>query len=569
MTVPTGFAEALARALGAEPGTPCLGQYRGRGSLEWRTRGAVLADARMIATGLRMAGIRAGEPCLVVPVVDGEVDAAGVVAGCILAECPPLVLPAADGGLGENVALLGRALAITDARAVLLASTDPRARGVVAGMVEAAGMRARVLDLSALRNGTARLDHAPRANRIAACHAMQLTSGTTGSSRVCVWSGGGMRTAMAGIVSAMELGRRDRLFNWSGLHHTVGVLNNLLVGLFHGIPAVFMSPQRFADDPVSWLDGLGESGATITAAPNFAFRQTADHVTAGALQRLSLSGVRAFWNTGERVLGSSIRAFHDRLGPAGLRIEALRANYGLAENTGGATFSAIGAVPLLIETLDADRLDAAGRAEPWAVGVRRAEAATVGAPWPGLSVVIRGEAGAVLPEGHVGEIALATPSRFEGYCNDAEATAAVLDGDLLLTGDLGYMRGGQLFWIGRGKEVINVRGRKIDPTEFLPIVEAVEGVDSGRYVAFGVVDAARGTERLVLAIEVPDPGADHRAVLRAMRRGVVRELGVGVDDIVLLPPRTIETTISGKRRHRYYKQLYEAGGLDPLRLTPR
>jgi fatty-acyl-CoA synthase len=195
--------------------------------------------------------------------------------------------------------------------------------------------------------------------------------------------------------------------------------------------------------------------------------------------------------------------------------------------------------------------------------------ASVGAPWPGLEVVIRDDAGRPLPDGHVGEVALRSPSRFAGYCNDPEATAAVLDGDLLLTGDLGYRRDGELFWIGRTKENVVVRGRKIDPGEFLTVLEPLAGIRPGAYVAFGVDDEASGTQQVVVAVEAAGADADARPLVREVRRAVLRGMGVAANDVLVLPPGTLVTTISGKRRHRHYKELYLAGGLEALRLDRR
>lgn len=558
------LARRLVAALSTDPEAAGIAQYRRDGTLEWRSRAQLLRDSRAIADGLRASGLRSGEPAIIVPVIDGEIDAAALVCGCILAECPPLVLPALDGGLIGNPGLVQRAAQITECRAVLAGATDLSRIKATAALVKGSGTNADCLDLPGLRDRTARLDLQERANRVENCQALQLTSGTTGESRVCVWNGRSMQIAMAGVASCMALREGDRLFAWSGLHHTVGIFNHLLVGLFHGYPVIFMSPQYFAMDPGLWLSGLDASRATITSAPNFAFRLVADQVSEHRVRSLSLATVRAIWNTGERVLPSSMEAMRARLEGTELRPAALRANYGLAENIGGATFSATGTTPLLIEALNADDLEARRAARPWMEGARRIDVATVGAPWPGLTIVVRDEEGKPLPDGEVGEVALASPSRFEGYLNDQPATDAVMDGEFLLTGDLGYARNQQLFWIGRSKDAINVRGRKIDPDEFIPILEAIDGPNPSRYAAFGVVDLDRGTERVVLLIELADMEQTTR-VMRELRRASATRLGIVPDEIIPLSPGTLNTTISGKRRHRYYRQLYESAGADALR----
>jgi acyl-CoA synthetase (AMP-forming)/AMP-acid ligase II len=309
--------------------------------------------------------------------------------------------------------------------------------------------------------------------------------------------------------------------------------------------------------------------ATITSAANFAFKFAAETISPAELEGISLAKMRAFWNTGERVAASSYARFHDRFGAFGLAAGALCANYGLAENSGGATFSDVGAAALRYETVDRERLQQTGVA--MRVGAddrepgRVAKIASLGAPWPGLAIEIRDESGHPSPDGATGEIALRSPARFLGYCNDPSATAAALDRGVLLSGDLGYVRGGQLFWTGRKRESIVVRGRKIDPGEFLPVLEPIEGLRSGAFAAFGVDDERSGTQRVVIVAELQrQDGA--KAVVREIRRAALSGLGVAADDVLLVAPNTLVTTISGKRRHSHYKALYLKGELELLRL---
>jgi acyl-CoA synthetase (AMP-forming)/AMP-acid ligase II len=515
-----------------------------------------------VARGLGDAGLRPGEPVIIVPVQDGEVDTAVIVVGCLLAGCPPLVLPAVDGGLSANLGLLSRAAEITDCRALLSGARGASGLAATEALAEGAGVAASVLGLIDLQSGRARLGQSPRPNRVANCQALQLTSGTTGASRLCVWDASSMRDAMAGVAQATALSAGDVLFAWSGLHHSVGLFNNLIVGLFHQVPVVLMNTQAFASNPGLWLRGLDASAATITAAPNFALQQVADRVPDEDLRGLSLSNLRAIWNAGERVMPSSVAAMYDRLRANGLRREALRANYGLSETLGGATYSSTSAAPLLVETLDAGAIEEDGVARSWQGNGRSIEVATLGAPRPGLRVAILDDSGGERAEGEIGEIALATPSHFDRYLNDRAATEAAFRGDLMLTGDLGYLREGQLFWIGRSKDVINVRGRKIAPDEFTPILERIEGVDAMRFVAFGVVDPDKGTERIVVIAEISE--ADRKtAIVRALRRASATTLGVAVDEVITIAPGALQTTISGKRRHGHYRKLYLAGEIDP------
>ncbi|MHA1570458.1 MAG: AMP-binding protein, partial [Alphaproteobacteria bacterium] len=570
------FAGRLVTALRQQPDSPAIASYRGRGDIRWVTRGALLEQALAVAAGLQAAGVARFEPCVLAPLDEGEPEAAAMFLGCILAGCPPLTIPAIDGSLTAGPEVLQRALSITNARALLVATIDPDKIGLAKILTAMADTPADLLSLADLSTGHGQLTLPAATRHVETCRAMQLTSGTTGANRVCMWGAAPIDAAVAGIATALDLRPGDRFFSWSGLHHTLGALNTLLVGLFRGVPAIFMSPRNFAADPALWLHGLQEARATITSASNFAYKLVADTIGPEDLEGLTLDHVRGIWNTGERVAEHSYRAFYECLRATGLREGALCANYGLAESTGGATYAAHDASRLIYETVDRDTLEQRGIALPLDTNAKAGETdriatprnaviASVGAPWPGSSVIIHDETGSPLPDGAVGEIMLDTPARFNGYYNDAEATAAVFDGDLLRTGDLGYTRARQLFWIGRKQERLTVRGRKLDPSEFLPILDNAAGLRPGAFVAFGIDDDASGTERVIIVVELAQSTGDATAAAREVRRVIARGLGIAVDDVVVAAPDTLVTTISGKRRHRYYKQLYLTDQLAALR----
>ncbi len=193
-----------------------------------------------------------------------------------------------------------------------------------------------------------------------------------------------------------------------------------------------------------------------------------------------------------------------------------------------------------------------------------------GRPAPGMEIKILSEDGEELPDGRVGEVALRTPSRMEGYLHDPVETERAIKGDLVLTGDLGYMRGQEMFWVGRVRERITVRGKKIDPSDFEAVLLKVDGVREGCFAAFGVDDARRGTQRIVVVTEVRDGKArDFDDISDDIRQGVALNLGVEVSEVVIVPKGTLAKTSSGKRRHRHFRELYVDGRLREFQLHPQ
>ena len=245
-------------------------------------------------------------------------------------------------------------------------------------------------------------------------------------------------------------------------------------------------------------------------------------------------------------------------------------NFGCVENVGGATFTSLDK-PFLYERLEADTLhnqriarrtsnETSGKPPIVLMGVGRAH--------PTLKIVIVDDNEGILPDGHVGEILLDTPSRMTEYVAQPEETRQALLGPLIRTGDLGYLRDGELFWVGRARERITVRGRKIDPSEFESILWSISDLRTGCFAAFGMDQAKQGTEEIVLVAELNKSASRSYSNIAAdIQERVNSQLGLSVNDVVLVGKGTVSKTSSGKRRHRHFRELYLNGGLEPVYRT--
>lgn len=531
-----------------------LSFYRGNGLGPWSTFGEVYQQAAGTAQHLGDEGLKNGDICVVV--LPSEELAARVILGTLLLGAVPLlVAPPALSGPNSNITrVVEHTLALTRAKLVVAANPlpfDMRESG------------ARLLQAGPLTtDGTAELlpPFLPKEGDLAA---LQLTSGTTGLPRICAWDQRAVLAALGGMRQAMALSTEDACFNWTPLYHDMGLVNNFLLCLTEGVPLALMSPHEFAADPSRWLRGMSDSGATITWSPNFGFALAAQRARNESLEGVRLDRVRAFWNAAERIHLSTILAFAERFAPFGVRLEAMRTNFGCAENVGGATFSDPHGT-FVVEYLDPDLL-ADGEAVLTDKNGRSVPVVGVGQPYPGMKVQVRSPDGQTLPDAVVGEIVLDSPSRMNGYLGDPDASNHALTGEMLRTGDLGYKRDEEVFWVGRVTERITVSGRKYDPSDFESTLMTVASLRPGRFAAFGVDDEREGTERLVIVAEVVEPlSRSLEEVRREIRRKVFLDVGVNVGEVLLVSSGSLAKTSSGKRRHNHYRAMYEEGALQPL-----
>jgi acyl-CoA synthetase (AMP-forming)/AMP-acid ligase II len=550
--------QALADRLQNAPDTRALTFPDARGVCDWITFGELHQQAAARAHLLAEMGLRPGDVCMFVLGSDRACLLA--VLGCLLAGgVPVLVAPPIVRGLHSNLIEVMRHVARkTGAR---LAVVEDGAEGAV----PEEGPRA--IPISTLnQGGDAALAplHLPQTEDIAA---MQLTSGTTGLPRVCMWKQRGVLASLDGMEKAMDLSPADVFVNWTPLYHDMGLVNNFLLCLAKSIPLVWLQATDFVKKPARWLAALHTSGATTTWSPNFGFAMAAARVTDAEMEGVRLDSVRGFWNAAERIHAETLTLFRERFTPFGLQPGALKTNFGCAENVGGATFTKPDEAPV-IERLDRAALhdESFARVAPdGAPDESTVSVVSTGLPCPGMTIRIVDEHGNELPEGSVGEVSINTPSRMVGYLDDPDETAFAVRGEWLHTGDVGYLRNGELFWTGRLRERMNLNGKKYDPSDFERVLLNVEGLREGCFAAFGVDDPKRGSQRLVIISEARDgaPLAPEQIIAK-LRREIAGTMGISVSEILLLPQGVMSKTSSGKRRHRFYRELFTRGELEPL-----
>jgi len=96
---------------------------------------------------------------------------------------------------------------------------------------------------------------------------------------------------------------------------------------------------------------------------------------------------------------------------------------------------------------------------------------SVGRPLPETQIRILGEEGTPLPRGEVGSIQVRGPQLMQGYWRQTEETRQALQEGWLDTGDIGLLDAeGYLRIVDRRKEVINVSGFKVYPSELEDII---------------------------------------------------------------------------------------------------
>lgn len=553
--MPTTLQSLLFQRLDTAPNRRALAWYDPQGTLEWRSTSALHERAQGIAARLRELGLRAGDVCIIC-LPSSEPASTALLATLLNGAVPLLVAPPTLQRFNSDLAaILFQTIERSGAKVVIFGDALEESEADWRRLERRTRFVA-IDDLVAADGTRVRPSPSPRA-----VAALQLTSGTTSLPRIGIWDHRAVTAALDAMTAAMRLRPDDICFNWTPLYHDMGLVNNFLLCLTRGVPLVMMKPHDFVRRPALWLRGLAESRATITWSPNFGFALASERITDTDMVGVSLRRVHSFWNAAERIHLDTIRSFERRFAKYALRRDSIRTNFGCVENVGGATFSSVDA-PFPVEFVDRNQLQLRGVATPVPESQGGIPIVGVGKASPGLSCFALGRNGRRLADGRVGELTFLTPSRMLGYKGDAHATRRALLGKYLRTGDLGYVRGDEVFWVGRVRERITVRGKKIDPSDLEALLLRVDGLRPGCFAAFGVDDPSLGTQRLVVVAEVREP-LDRRP--EDIRSEIIElafhTLDVAVNEVVLVRGATLAKTSSGKRRHRRFRELYIEGKL--------
>ncbi len=132
---------------------------------------------------------------------------------------------------------------------------------------------------------------------------------------------------------------------------------------------------------------------------------------------------------------------------------------------------------------DADLFQMYGQTEAtariaWLPPVRASEKrGSVGVAVAGTRIEVHGLHDEVLPAGMEGEVCVQGPGIMRGYWNDPEATAGVLRGGWLHTGDVGHLdRDGFLYLTGRRSDMIKTGAHRVHPNDVEEVIAELPGV---------------------------------------------------------------------------------------------
>ena len=404
---------------------------------------------------------------------------------------------------------------------------------------------------------------------------LQYTSGSTAEPK-------GVKIAYKNLLHNLEAIHRcfrhstqSRGVIWLPPYHDMGLIGGVLQPLFGDFPVTLMSPLMFLQNPLRWLKAISGDRATTSGGPNFAYDMCVRKFKPEQLRGLDLSSWQVAFNGAEPINHETLNSFAETFAPYGFDYSAFYPCFGMAEATliisGGSKHTAVVTKTVRGKALEQNKIAIADENEPHPhtlVSCGRSlfdQRIAIANPETLISC----------KPGEVGEIWVSGSSIAQGYWRQPQISEATFnaylkdtnEGPFLRTGDLGFIDQGELFFTGRLKDMIVIKGRNHYPQDIEKTVqETTSWIRPSCVASFSI--ELQGEEKLVVLAEVErtywsknrskDSNGRSAAketisvknLTQSIRREISKNHDLQTHSILLLKPGSLPKTSSGKiQRH--------------------
>lgn len=403
---------------------------------------------------------------------------------------------------------------------------------------------------------------------------LQYTSGSTGTPKGVMVSHHNLLINSADLDGGWGHDQDSVMVTWLPTFHDMGLIYGVIQPLYKGFLCYMMSPASFMERPLRWLQALSDKQATHSAAPNFAYDLCVRKIPPEKRATLNLSHWCMALNGAEPVRAEVLKKFAEAFQVSGFKATALCPGYGLAEATLKVTAVSYDSPPYFYP-VQANALE-----KNKIVGATETDTnvqTLVGCGWTTIDtqiVIVNPETLKPCSPEIVGEIWVSGSTIAQGYWGKPQETQETFQayladtgaGPFLRTGDLGFIKDGELFVTGRLKEIILIRGRNNYPQDIeLTVQNSHPALRPSCGAAFTVEN--KGEEKLVVVQEVERTWlrkVDIDEVKRAIRKAVVQEYDLQVYAIALIRTGSLPKTSSGKIQRRGCRSKFLEGNLEIL-----
>ncbi len=417
---------------------------------------------------------------------------------------------------------------------------------------------------------------------------LQYTSGSTAEPKGVKITYRNLLHNLEAIHRCFRHSTQSRGVIWLPPYHDMGLIGGVLQPLYGDFPVTLMSPLMFLQNPLRWLKAISRDRATTSGGPNFAYDLCVRKFKPEQLRGLDLSSWQVAFNGAEPINHETLNNFAETFSPYGFDYSAFYPCYGMAEATliiSGGSKKAVVTKTVRGKALEQNQIVMADDNEPYPhtlVSCGRSlfdQKIAIADPQTLNSC----------PSGQVGEIWVSGSSIASGYWRQPEITQKTFDaylkdtgeGPFLRTGDLGFIDDGELFFTGRLKDMIVIKGRNHYPQDIEKTVqETTSWIRPSCVASFSI--ELQGEEKLVVLAEVErtywsnnrSKTSNGRSATKEMisvkdltqliRREISKNHDLQTHSTLLLKPGSLPKTSSGKIQRHACRAEFIANTLEGL-----
>jgi long-chain acyl-CoA synthetase len=297
------------------------------------------------------------------------------------------------------------------------------------------------------------------ADRVAA---LIYTSGTTGVPKGVMLSHRNLLFMADGSAKVRSVRPEDRLYGVLPMSHAVGLSVVLLGSLIAGA-SLYLTP-RF--DPMTARVTLEKEGLTLLLGSPAVFNQLLQYAKLRKISALKFPSLRIISTSGGPLDPATKSGIESLFGMV------LHNGYGITECS----------PTIALTRPESPRSDT-----------------SVGEAFPGVELKALGSDGQEVAAGEVGELRVRGPNIMKGYYRAQEETAAAIDAEgWFNTRDLARMEDGNLFIVGRTRDLIVHRGFNVYPAEVEAVLNAHPAVAQSAVIGRRV----EGDEEIVAFVQL-------------------------------------------------------------------
>jgi phthiocerol/phenolphthiocerol synthesis type-I polyketide synthase C len=398
---------------------------------------------------------------------------------------------------------------------------------------------------------------------------LQYSSGSGGLPKGVMVSHKNINDQLAILTTHLSGDENSCMASWLPHFHDMGLILGLLHTLYIGGKTVFMSPDSFIRNPITWLKLLSDYQADYTVAPNFSFDLCCRQIELEQCAGIDLSKLKNMGNSAEPVRASTIKRFSEKFAPLGFNSSTFTPSYGLAEAT-LLVASRVAGSTLKTRHFSARSIEKGLVVPCESTDEKTRELVSYGRGVGGFEIkIVNPETKQECEASEVGEILLTGGSLTQGYWNKPELNKqdyhACIAGDsqeYLRTGDLGFIHYDELYLCGRLKDLILVHGVNHHAIDIEATVVESDAMLVGAGAAFAL--EADDEERLIVLQEVD------RKVYKTLSAYALLTLGNKLNQAIVeqheisahtiaLVPKSLPKTTSGKIQRQECLKLFNNG----------